>query len=270
MNFQGKFQGWIVTFIVLALGGVVGCGDDNPTLPVNPPTSNSGSTPPPGGPEMMEVVGSAAFGNQCPYGSYVPPSPVPLELWSCPLHLNQLELASPLPSLILQADCKKKTLDVRSEDHSVPATTWEVMPDGNFYFAINAGKAAIKNDGAGHMNCTSPMVASMWGRIDCKDRDQATIHVETVWWLGKTFEDTGVGSPVPTASSSPSPTPTPTPSATSAPTPSGRPAGPTHVEAIHDADEPATGTADVADPSPACQVPIGCYFHNISVIDQCS
>ncbi len=280
MKTQGRILLGMVTIVITA-AITYGCSQNlnssDPQMMVPEPIP---SLFPSGGfPQLMEVVGSAAFGNQCPYGSYVAPLPVPLELWECPLHLPKVELLESLPSLILQADCKKKTLDVRSQDRSIAPVTWEVMPDGNFYVVFNAGVAQLKDDGEGHSNCSVPMVAYMWGRIECKDRDQASIRVETVWRLGVTMEDTmGQPSPNPSASvaaGSPGPhpslSPVPTPGSSSNPGPSvphTRPRPP-RLDVIHPALPLTPQDTRGSGSSSGCKVPASCYFHSTTRLDQC-
>lgn len=230
---------------------------------------------------MKKVIGSAKFGNQCPYGSVIPPQPVPLELYDCPLNVRQVELTKPLQSFILQVDCKKKTLDIRSDDRSVVPTSWEVMPDGNFYLSMNAGTAYLAEDGAGNKNCTTPLAADLWGKIDCQDRDKAKIRVQTVWWLDKTLQNPSLsplpspsvsapggplGSPpsrvVPSAGASVSPSfsPSPVPSLIPSPSASITPATRPHSNSLSESSTLGT----------SCQIPKGCYFHTIVEIGQCS
>lgn len=285
-----------------------GCGDQYhpsnletaPPLPTNPPDPDSqepDATPS----GRTDVIGSAQFGSQCPYGSFSPPQPVPLELWNCPNGLSAVELQESLPPIILQADCKLKTLSVRSMNGGFKPTAWEAMPDGSFYVAIDAGKAKLKDDGAGSKNCSTPMVAHLWGKMDCTDRDKAIIHVETVWWLNKTTDDPVTSSPLPSlvpspsesrrgpgsgsSNSTPSPVPSVSPnpsgspsiSPTASPHPSvSRPPVPTPSRAPHHhhhhlnnlIDPPSS--IDPASSNSACQLPTGCHFHNITQINQCS
>jgi hypothetical protein len=280
-----KIQGWIgigalFSCILWACGGNSGLESPQQSDPPSSPEEVE-ITPP----NRIEVRGSAQFGNQCPYGSFVPPTPAPLEMWDCPIGLSSVELTEPLAPLVLQADCKKKTLDIRSQDPSITPITWEVMPDGNFFFSMNAGYAKLKEDGAGHFNCASPVAADIWGKIDCKDRDKTTIRVETVWWLGKTLKEvSGTPSPLPDASPSPSGSPSSTPSGQ----PSGQPsAGPSSspwpVFTPHPRPRPEPTpnprrsnrprrpvTGDLTGGAPQCVLPTGCYLHNITQIDQCS
>ena len=205
-----RWLGWIGT---LAFAFQLGCGqrDDQSALPQG----------------VIPVKGSAQFGSQCPYGSFVAPRAAPLELWSCPIG-DEVELTEPLQPMILQADCKKKTLDIRSgtNANSVP-TTWEIMPDGTFALSIDAGVARLRNDGAGHSNCSIRLAADLWGKLDCKDRDKVDIYVETVWWLGKTLSPgaTPPARPPTTGPGAPFPNPSPLPSALPSALPSGLPSG---------------------------------------------
>ena len=159
----GKFM--VAGLLVTILGGLGGCGSIDRDAPTPPPPS------PPVRSKDGEVPlkGSVPIGSQCPYGSIVTPQDVPLELWSCPLGLSEVELTQPLQPMILQADCKKRTLDLRGALHSLKATTWEVMPDGSFFFAVDAGPAQLKKDGAGNTNCTVPTIANVWGQLTGTD-----------------------------------------------------------------------------------------------------
>ncbi len=306
--------------ILALLIGICGCGrgDLDSSLPIssNPPMEFS--------PGMTTVVGSAQFGSQCPYGSFSAPHEVPLELWSCPIGLPSVELVEPLQPLVLQADCKKKTLDIRGiTPHSGAANTWEVMPDGSFYLIIDAGMAKLKNDGSGTLNCATPLTGNLWGKIDCTDRDKAKIHVETVWWLGQPYQSVIAPFPypsrtpypgsssTPTSTSTPDSTPTPTlsPSPSLSPIPSPSPSPslplrrsevswalspeslpssvpsmvpittlpssvPSPLPVIHPSATPSgmpsTPSAGGSSALPECKLPRGCYFHNITHINQCS
>lgn len=245
---------------------VQGCGSESTTARPEEQTSLPSN--------MKKVVGSARFGNQCPYGSVIPPQPVAIELYDCPLNVPQVELTKPLQSFILQVDCKKKTLDIRSDDRSVTPTSWEVMPDGNFYLTMNAGRAYLAEDGAGNKNCSTPLMADLWGKIDCQDRDQAKIKVQTVWWLDKTLQNPSLSplpSPSPSFSVSGSPgssVPRVVPSTRVSMSPSSSPSpGGSFVPATrpnsHPLSEPSTLDS-------SCQIPKGCYFHTIVEIGQCS
>lgn len=136
-------------------------------------------------PDGMTVVeGTGAFGSQCPYGSISDPKPVRLGLWDCPIGQDPLELKrSPTP-LIFQADCKEKTLAIRTADRAVD-TFWKVMPDGSFLTTIEAGLVQLADDGAGNRDCNAYAQAEVWGKLDCTDQDRVTIHVNTLWYLAK-------------------------------------------------------------------------------------
>ena len=124
----------------------------------------------------------AYFANQCPYGSQTENKGVKLELWDCPV-AEKLQLSEPIPPLLLQADCTKKILTVRTADRSLDFGG-EVMPDLSFYFVLDSGIAKFKTDGT-HNNCQTNLEVEMWGKLDCKDRDKAVIKLEAVWWPGK-------------------------------------------------------------------------------------
>jgi len=170
--------------IGIVLLGLTDCGKT--TEPPPPPPSRTNLPSSADAPHEVKVEGHGArFGSQCPLGTYSDPVEVPILLWSCPIGRDSIALKEALQPMIFQMDCKKKTLDVRGDSHSGRASTWEVMPDGSFYFTMNAGKATLQDDGSGSSNCSIPLIADMWGKVDCSDQDKVTIRLETVWWLGK-------------------------------------------------------------------------------------
>lgn len=179
-------DGIIPLFFFYALG----CGKPTPvTPPPPPPPEPPAPLPVPGIDEMVQVRGSAAFGNQCPYGIHTTPTPIDLELWGCPMKMNTIELLEPLQALMLKADCRKKEITVRTERRGLDSP-WEVMPDGSFSILIDGGTARIKDDGEGQVNCLTPLTASLSGKLDCSDPDpeKAKIPIEVVWWTGKTVD----------------------------------------------------------------------------------
>src|SRR5690242_5380321 len=115
----------VVLLVSGILSGIYGCGK------VTPPASPQI--------EKIDVTGGAMYASQCPYGSISGLEEVPLTLWACPINPRRIELVEPLRPMIFQADCKKKTLDVRSPTNAFGPMTWETMPDGNFSFNVDAG-----------------------------------------------------------------------------------------------------------------------------------
>jgi len=128
------------------------------------------------------VQGAGAFGSQCPYGSIAEPRPVRLGLWECPIGQDPLELKRSPSPLIFQADCKEKTIAIRTADRTVD-TFWKVMPDGSFLTTIDSGLIQLAEDGEGNRNCNAYPQAEIWGKLDCTDQDRVTISVNTIWWL---------------------------------------------------------------------------------------
>jgi hypothetical protein len=188
-----------------------------------------------------------------------------------------MELAQPLDNLVIQADCKKKLIGVQTEDRRID-TLWEAMPNGNFNFTIDHLSAVIKDDGSGNMNCTIPVSADFKGHIDCptdeRNVDQATIHVETLWYLGREPVPTPSASPSPTPSSSPSPTPSPTPTVSPHPpfpfpTPSTtvHPPFPFPFPTWNMRVERALNSSVRA--APKCNLPAGCYLYSSNRVRQC-
>lgn len=152
---------------------LIGSGCGKPSDPVGP------------GEGMIPVEGRVAFGNQCPYGTFSEPNPVRVGLWDCPIGLGTMELTEPPPTLVFQADCKKKLLTIRSTDRKLDSL-WEVMPDGSFSITLDAGGAArFRTDGSGNTNCVTYLSADVHGRLNCLDRDRVNIDVNVVWWPGR-------------------------------------------------------------------------------------
>jgi hypothetical protein len=142
--------------------------------------------------DSVPVTGVGGFGSQCPFGTMGDPTPVSLDLQSCPLTLPSLDLQQPLLPLILQADCKKLEITVRSIDPSVHIESkWKALPDGRFYFQMDAGSATFANDGAGHAGCSEPLVLEVAGLMKCTaDRDRVPVQVDATWHIGQTMPGT--------------------------------------------------------------------------------
>lgn len=189
---SSSFKKIILTLIIAGTAGTIfSCGktpapfleEVDAPLPDNTPGSSD-----PVLPEedlgTRKVTGAAGLGSQCPYGTLSPIQNLPLELWSCPLALETVELIQPLQPFYLQADCKKKTLIVRSKDGRLLDSTWEIMPDHTFSIRVDGGKALLKSDGPNRGACAVSTEASLFGKIDCQDRDRVMIHLEILWSLG--------------------------------------------------------------------------------------
>jgi hypothetical protein len=265
-----KLTAWMVVFAFSL--GIWGCGDLSQDLETAPSTGNSGEV------GETPVIGTGGIGSQClAEGSFVPPQPVPLKLYQldaegnanqCPMGLPVVELAESLPSITLQADCKKRIIDVRGQDRQ-SSTSWEFMPNGAFDVSINGGFAKFKTDGAGTKNCQSPMVANLVGHVDCTEMDKPKIYLDTYWNLDQVVIAPPSGRPSSLPSSSPSSFPSLSPSPgssispTPAPSPSGFPAGgPTPL--------PQGSGIPVPNLQRKCKLPPNCYFFNEVRIDQCS
>lgn len=152
-----------------ALLGVTGCGSSD---------AQTDS-------EMIPVNGVAGFGTQCPQGTISHPKATKLQLWNCPLELDELRLSQPLSPLFFQVDCRKRILTIRM-DNRVLDTAWELNPDGSFNIRTEAGIAQLDTTGGETGACTSPMTADIFGKADCRDADKVALQFETVYWLGKT------------------------------------------------------------------------------------
>ena len=286
---------WALCIVSILALNQIGCGKpvtEAPPPPVKDPLS------------MIKVKGNAAFGSHCSFGTYSPPNPVPLELYDCPPKLDSVELMDSLRPIVFQVDCKKRTIDVRGATRN-PNTTnnpnvesWEFMPDGSFWFSVDAGFTQLTDDGSGNKNCVTPLTAEMWGRIDCTDMDRAKIHVETLWWLGTSYATgpsrTPSPTPSPTTSASPRPSttpvpgpapapipgptgsPQPTPSVTASPAPSTQPSAlPSAAPSATPTSRRAFAISNVPSGFPICKLPPaapktkGCFLHNISKLTIC-
>jgi len=223
----------------------------------------------------VEVNGVAGFGSQCPYGTFSRPNSAKLNLWDCNIGRSSVELVEPLRALIFQADCKKKLITVRTLDGKLD-TTWEVMPNGSFFFSIDGGTAKFRDDGAGNANCASSMSTDVFGKIDCANRDKVVINFESVWWLGKPYTPppTAPGPGVsPAASASPGmPVPIATPSAAPIagpghPTPTPTSIRPSPVPTRHVLSFELQDA--VRETGVECKLPKGCYFYSSAVVRQC-
>jgi hypothetical protein len=164
-----------LAFLVTIESGV-GCGKPNDESQTKEPEISEGG--------MIPVVGNASFGSQCPYGSITNPRPATVGVWDCPVGLKKVELAEPPPALILQADCKKRILTVRSADQRID-TAWEVMPDGTFSVTLDNLQLRLQSDGSGNSGCTAHLSTDLWGSLQCSDRDKVDIKFDTIWWLSK-------------------------------------------------------------------------------------
>jgi len=190
---------------------------------------------------LTPVRGAAAFGSQCPFGTYDQPVSAKLQLWNCPTGLPNVELNEQLEPLIFQVDCKKKTLSVRRINRTMD-TFWNLMPDGSFNITVDAGKASLKSDGSGRGACSIPVTADLSGKVDCSDRDKAVIPVEAVYWTGR---------------NAPAPAPSPSVGPDSGPgawAPGGANRGVTLAPESSEA---------------RCQLASSCYFYTSTTIKQC-
>jgi len=215
-----KLSSWKASIQIYLLFSLIlgGCSLENSSAP--PPSDSetqSASEPAVIEAAALDVHGSGAFGSQCPHGFFSQPKPISLQfITEVHPRIEAVELNENLPAFTFQIDCIKMTLDVRKEGNPTELSTWEVMPDGNFYLTVNAGFAYLKRDFNQHINCQTPIVADMWGRIDCSDIDHPIMKIETLWWTGKnlnSLENTGPRpTPSPSISHSPAPFPQPSPS----------------------------------------------------------
>jgi hypothetical protein len=139
----------------------------------------------PSDPNWLTVQGKAAFGAQCPYGSWIDPTPTDLQALDCNLAVQKAALTQPLDPLILSADCTKKVVTVRSSKPGGLDTTWEVLPDNSFDFNIDGGVLTLADDGRNHPNCVIPTALNIFGSLNCTDRDKLSIDFQANWKAGK-------------------------------------------------------------------------------------
>jgi len=137
--------------------------------------------------DSIPVDGVAGFGTQCPYGELGDPQPVQLQAFNCPINDPSLQLDHPLMPLILQADCTKDEVTVRSITDTRIEARWKALPDGRFFFTMDAGIATFKDDGAGHADCQTPIELSVAGLMKCRDRDHVQLEVDATWYPGQSL-----------------------------------------------------------------------------------
>jgi hypothetical protein len=170
---------------IAALSVFAGCGHS-----LGPTTSNDSSVAQDGTP----VKGVGGFGSQCPYGIMGDPIPLKLTAAGCPLDSNaddkSFHLNQPLLPIILQADCKKMEITARTTEGYRIENRWNALPDGRFYFVMDAGNAALGTNGARGSNCETTTTIEVNGLMKCKDRDHVQIEVDSTWHLGQTMPGT--------------------------------------------------------------------------------
>jgi len=137
--------------------------------------------------DSIPVQGVGGFGSQCPYGEIGDPKPVQLQALNCPISNTTLTLEKPLLPLILQADCTKYEVTVRSLVDTRIEARWKALPDGRFFFTMDAGVATFQNDGAGHSDCQTPVEVSVQGLMTCRDRDHVQLQVDATWFPGQSM-----------------------------------------------------------------------------------
>lgn len=138
------------------------------------------------------VNGRAGFGSQCPGGTISDPLPAKLALYDCPGAADPMELIEPPQELMLQADCKERTIAIRSAPGSRKKidTLWKIFPDNTFSVKITGDWTIIRDSASRGGSCVSYTAMDVWGTVNCPPEgspnlDQAEIHVNVDWWLGK-------------------------------------------------------------------------------------
>jgi hypothetical protein len=129
------------------------------------------------------VDGMMTARTQCIYGAPSEPRAARMELWSCPLAVERLQLTEPPKTLAFSVDCKKKLLTIRNLERGSLDTLWEILPDGSFSVSMPGGPITLGNDGKGSA-CATTTELEVTGKVNCQDRDKAEILFETVWRMG--------------------------------------------------------------------------------------
>lgn len=254
-----KLRNWVT--VGACFLGIYGCGD------ISRNSENDSQRPGTSGDQVMPVDGSLLIGSRCQDGSIMAPQPVPLEVYRCPLNnLRRLPLAESLGPITLKADCKLRLLDIQKLDRS-SLTTWEFMPNGSFDIIIDGGIVKLKNDGNSAETCGTPVMANLFGHVDCTDPLKPKIYLDSAWYLNETIQ---VAMPQPSAN--PSAMPSDMPSSIPAAFASGLPSG---IPSVSPSGAPAVVIQPSNRPSfPAglrrCDLPKGCYLFNEVRVDQCS
>ncbi|MGK5089324.1 hypothetical protein WDW86_17370 [Bdellovibrionota bacterium FG-2] len=218
------------------------------------------------------VVGNAMLASQCPYGMSTQLVPVNLGLWDCPLEGKKIELSKPLRGMIIQADCYKKVIGIRTSDGSLD-TSWEVMPDGTFFVAVDGGTIDLKAD-ATREACSSPLTAEFWGKLTCADRDKVDITLHIDWSFQKFTGASPSPSPLPSTtpsavpSTAPSTSPSPGPSTSPSPSPIVSPSPRPTPHVFEFVIQPSEFTGEISSEK-QCKLPSTCHLYTTTIMRQC-
>ena len=186
-----------------------------PPVNANPDTGQSHSIPS----EELDytpVDGALYLGTQCPIGSFAEPDAVKAALWDCnsPV-MSRFRILEPAPTVLFQADCRKRLLTVRIKELELDLT-WQVLPDGRFSIPVEKSpKITLDADATGNGPCVAATRLTLSGTLQCEDVDHPEILVDSVWLLNPP--------PLPIPSPSPSVLPSPTPVLSPTPLPSSSP-----------------------------------------------
>ena len=164
---------------VFGMGSLAGCGHS-----VDASNDSSSSA------DGVAVNGVGGFGTQCMYGTLGDPLPVKLTAFGCPSKDNLFQLGAPLLPIVLQADCKKMEVTARTIDGNRIENRWNALPDGRFFFTMDAGNASLGSNGAGASNCQTTTTVEIAGLMKCRDRDHVEVQVDATWHLGQTMPGT--------------------------------------------------------------------------------
>lgn len=138
---------------------------------------------------MIPVNSDMAFATKCPLtGILDAPEPAILGMWDCPLNVDSVELTRPPQPLILQADCKKKTLQVMTADMRTLVAEFNILINGHFDLFIdqkdfsNANEIIFETDHSGTGgSCAAYPQLNVWGDLKCNDRDKVEMNVKARW-----------------------------------------------------------------------------------------
>jgi hypothetical protein len=170
--------------------------------------------------EYIPVDGALYFGTQCPIGSFADPEPVLSALWDCDAPtVSRFRILEPAPTVLLQADCRKRLLTVRIRELELDLT-WQILPDGRFSIPVDKSPPIyFEGDSTGEGPCVALTRLTLSGTLHCEDLDHPEIQLDSVWMLNPPPLPT----PSPSPSASPSATPSPGPSASPSPAPTASP-----------------------------------------------
>ena len=210
MKIHGDRLG-VVTVAIAFMVGLAGCNGQDTTGDIpqrtqvtSNPTQNTDNSNPGNETPVAQVtptatveplLGETAFvGTQCQFGSLPDPLPAGLTADSCasqtgaiatsdsPLSPAKIDFTRPLIPLLFQADCRSRTLIIRSTDQSID-TSWDILPNNSFDVEFEGGMLALSTDGAGP--CVSYTAIRVTGLVACDKPDQPVISFQLEYHPGQ-------------------------------------------------------------------------------------